>query len=389
LVDFSFIQNTTLREMLREDYRELLTVLKADAPKSAVVLAGGIIEAVLLDYLRTVEFEPDKSKSPPDKDLKRAGLAELVAYASRGPTPAIAKGAAGMAGAAAALCDGVNQFRNRIHAGRALKGQDRPDMKQAKLVAEAVDLICREVAARALQHQKWAAEAVVAFAESNFMAQRELRKRLRRLTATELRRVLVEVIPSAVVSGGLHPESLWGCELCFSEAWAIAPGELRSEAALRVLETLESLEPPNEPSWKIDEALLTLFFPDLLGYLEAEDREALLSMMLPRLSALLDPDSSQPCLVGIGVYLNPETSRGFVRDLARAAVGDKKWARDYARESLVREYVVMDEDTRRSTIERIDEAAEKCRQQNRRDLAIRLTELRYSLEPLSDEDIPR
>ena len=47
LTSFNFIKNKNLKKILILDYKEILTALKRQAPKSAVVLSGGITEAIL------------------------------------------------------------------------------------------------------------------------------------------------------------------------------------------------------------------------------------------------------------------------------------------------------------------------------------------------------
>lgn len=43
---WDFVENDTLKAMLRRDYSELDELLKVDAPKSVLIMCGSILEAV-------------------------------------------------------------------------------------------------------------------------------------------------------------------------------------------------------------------------------------------------------------------------------------------------------------------------------------------------------
>ena len=50
---FDFIADDEFRESLASDYRELETCVEHEAWKAAHVIAGGIVETLLVDYLLT------------------------------------------------------------------------------------------------------------------------------------------------------------------------------------------------------------------------------------------------------------------------------------------------------------------------------------------------
>jgi hypothetical protein len=64
MVNFDFITNDDLRASLEADYAELKVARANDAHKAAHVLAGSIIEAVLVDYLITIEYKKKSNKDP-------------------------------------------------------------------------------------------------------------------------------------------------------------------------------------------------------------------------------------------------------------------------------------------------------------------------------------
>lgn len=52
-IDFDFITDEKLRAALRADYREMTACVANEAWKAVYVLAGSLVEAILVDYLQT------------------------------------------------------------------------------------------------------------------------------------------------------------------------------------------------------------------------------------------------------------------------------------------------------------------------------------------------
>ncbi len=71
---FAFIKDTYLRQIIERDYRELrLKVFPSRAWKSTVVLAGSILEAILLDHLISDTSVQAKAKASKKAPKDRAG----------------------------------------------------------------------------------------------------------------------------------------------------------------------------------------------------------------------------------------------------------------------------------------------------------------------------
>ena len=59
---FDFMTDEQLRANLESDYQEMQATLSAGAWKATLVMAGSIIESVLVDYLVAVGHQPPKGK---------------------------------------------------------------------------------------------------------------------------------------------------------------------------------------------------------------------------------------------------------------------------------------------------------------------------------------
>ena len=64
MADFTFIVDPGLRRGLESDFKELSACLKAEAWKAVHVLAGSIVEAVLIDALGNAGIDRTMLESP-------------------------------------------------------------------------------------------------------------------------------------------------------------------------------------------------------------------------------------------------------------------------------------------------------------------------------------
>lgn len=116
----SFVADRELRSSLRIDISAANSSLSAGGWKAGTVLAGSVIEALLLsaiDSLRsantsTYDAALASLSKPPPPDLEEWGLAPLIA---------VAESAGLITGDTASQCRLAQGFRNLIHPGRTLR----------------------------------------------------------------------------------------------------------------------------------------------------------------------------------------------------------------------------------------------------------------------------
>jgi hypothetical protein len=151
--DTSKLTNPELRQIIQRDINELNVAITAGFDKTAktcMVLAGSVVEALLLERLtRDSKIEPEavrvaSSLQNPPRDLNPLSwdLATLVAVASGMPLPLLPADSMNQVGQ-------LRQWRNLIHPGRELKSQakDRvqPTPQRAKSAVAFLEFVAHEL----------------------------------------------------------------------------------------------------------------------------------------------------------------------------------------------------------------------------------------------------
>jgi hypothetical protein len=129
-MDFSFITDEGFHQSLNYDYRELVGCSEASAWKAVQVLAGSIVEALLVEYLVVSGIKPN------GKDPLTIDLSEAVKACQDGV----------LQKSTASLCDVVRDYRNLIHPGRLIRTNQEIGEEKARIAASLVGLITKEVA---------------------------------------------------------------------------------------------------------------------------------------------------------------------------------------------------------------------------------------------------
>lgn len=151
--EFDFIASSELRRIIERDYRELSLILfPAGAWKSTVVLAGSILEAILVDQMTATEDVIDLVKSnpkaPKTKRIEKGqwSMYQLINVAvDIGILPK---------DRASAIDVSLREYRNVIHSDVELKKQYSCTEAEASLAKGALDAVCNYLEKNALHLQK-------------------------------------------------------------------------------------------------------------------------------------------------------------------------------------------------------------------------------------------
>ncbi len=126
-VDFGFVADSRIREIISRDYKELSSLDLAASPKSVLVLSGGIIEGLLLDALVTANWKTfDEVAKEFLKDLIGPALNRQIIREDR-------------------LTDTIRKYRDLIHPGREIRDRIVFSQADANIARSAVDVVIREV----------------------------------------------------------------------------------------------------------------------------------------------------------------------------------------------------------------------------------------------------
>jgi hypothetical protein len=182
-IEFDFITNDRFRSSLEADYEELNAAMTVKAWKAVHVLAGSIIEAVLIDYLFAVKYN----------NLSEAAILKM----SLDDAITACKNAGVLTDQAANLADVVRAYRNLIHPGRLIREKAVVDEERATIAQMLVRMIVSEITAKRKERYGYTAEQVVARLENNpSMGPLMLEQTFEQVKEeVEVRRLLLQVLP--------------------------------------------------------------------------------------------------------------------------------------------------------------------------------------------------
>ena len=176
---FDFITDQNFRKDLEADYDELEACASVDAWKAVHVLAGSIIEAVLVDYLVN-------TKRQTEPDPLKMGFDALISACKK----------AGVLGQQSAdLARALRNYRNLIHPGRKLRLGEDVGSDGALVAQSLVRMIVKDVAAKQQKVYGLTAEQIIGKFESDPSALGISAHLLRDAPAAELERLLLDVLP--------------------------------------------------------------------------------------------------------------------------------------------------------------------------------------------------
>jgi len=135
--DFLFVDNTDLRNIAVRDFNELRSAIVTESWKTIVVLAGSLIENLLLDLLlRDKDAALADGDAPARKKIERWDLVNLITVsANLGKLP---KGVE-------KLSQSVREYRNLIHPGREITTDLKVEPEEGKIAVEVFKILIREM----------------------------------------------------------------------------------------------------------------------------------------------------------------------------------------------------------------------------------------------------
>ncbi len=183
MFEFDFISTAEFRQSLKDDYSELIKSVEQGNWKSVHVLAGSIVEALLIDYiLATQESSGRKSKDPLKMDLAEAiaiCLSENVISSTISDLSSV-----------------IRSYRNLIHPGRIVRLREKkPSEDSAKIALSLVRMIVEEIANQSISTFGLTGEQVVSKIERDAGFLNIFRHVIRDIPHPQVERLLLELIP--------------------------------------------------------------------------------------------------------------------------------------------------------------------------------------------------
>ena len=224
---FNFIIDEDLRSSLEVDYEELLRCVAGKAWKASHVLAGSLIEALLIDSLVS-------DGAVPRNDALQLDLGQAIQKAKQ----------TGMISAKSAdLCSAIRAYRNLIHPGRSVRLGEQVDADTAAVAASLVKIIVGEVARKRLENYGYTAEQLLAKIERDSSIDAIFGHLLKDMKPIEVDRLLTSVIPArhlaATEEFDVPGHLLRTLTSCFRTAFDQSPHELKETVARRFVDVLK------------------------------------------------------------------------------------------------------------------------------------------------------
>src|SRR5438309_9565308 len=141
---FDFVSSDTLRQSLEADYNELHRCFDVQAWKAVHVLAGSIVEALLIDYLVSINYTAS--------DPLKMDLAEATAAC---------KQAGAISSQAADLTTVIRGYRNLIHPGRIVRLDESVTQEGATVAKSLVQMVIRDIARNTYRKHGHTAEDII------------------------------------------------------------------------------------------------------------------------------------------------------------------------------------------------------------------------------------
>lgn len=232
---FDFIADERFRESLERDHVEVATANQGEAWKTVHVLVGSIVEALLVDYLLSIDYQKKSGT-----DLLKMDLSTLIATCEK-------EGA--LSPKAVQLCSAIKGYRNLIHPGRVVRLSEVIDKNGAIVATAVMRMVIDEIAAKRKEAHGYTAEQIISKLERDKSALGILAHLLKEMTESERVRMLVKVLPNRYFELEMNSEDVFSADVvdaekfallsrCYRTAFGMITDEGRKKAAKAFVEVL-------------------------------------------------------------------------------------------------------------------------------------------------------
>jgi hypothetical protein len=178
MLNFDFVNDENFRFSLEKDYQELISSLQAGAWKAAYLLAGSIIEAILIDYLLATSLQ--------QTDLLNISLEDAISLCAEKRA---------LSEKTEYIAYTLKSYKNLIHPDRTIRLSENIEEGTAKVAQALVDIITKEISEAKKKLYGYTAEQIVNKIIKNSSTNAVLSYLLRNTSEFEKKRLLLEIIP--------------------------------------------------------------------------------------------------------------------------------------------------------------------------------------------------
>jgi hypothetical protein len=341
MAGFDFITDEDFRTALEIDQKEMHQCAESKAWKAVHVLAGSIIEAVLIDYLIA------EGHVARDDGLKM-DLGRAIKLAAENGI---------ISDKLSALSSVIKEYRNLIHPGRSIRTRETPSSTSASIAMSLVEMILTEIEGRKRSNYGYTAEQIVSKVERDSSVGAILKHLLKDLNRREMERLLLKVVPEkymAELEDFFHSERghvLPTLAFLFRTAYEEADSQLQARVAQQFVRILKE-----EAEGLVFAYGRAFFRMSDLQHLPAGDSQLVKEHFFARIKSDPSDDDLIRTLSGIGKYLLPGEVSSFVDPLVRMiCFSNTENTKHAARERIKEESLEMEEEVNCRLLARLDQ----------------------------------
>lgn len=308
-VSFSSVTDSTLRLILESDYREIQSSLQEQNWKSAIVLSGSVVEALLVDYLTT--------EDQTGKTFEAMVLAELVTAASE--REIIDQRLVDMTSV-------VRSYRNLIHPGKVKRNAEEVNEDAATIACSLLSLIAKRLAELKIASHGYTAAALIRKFETDSSAPHIAGRLVSELSNPELRDLICLSLPERIAEIESNNDSeeydtaaLSRLKNLFYSAFSISPPELQVEFSKIYLQVL--IEATGD---RVNLYESTFFCSELLNFYKDDDLKTVKEHLLGRFTSGYVSVEELSRLEGLGFHIDGEQTWNFYQIFFRTLTYSKE-----------------------------------------------------------------
>lgn len=134
-IDFNFLNDSKIKDIVERDYKELQELAANNTTKSIIIVSGGILEALLIDALvfaKELDFE-EACKG----ERKNGKKLNLLTFINLARDKKIIR--------EDVLSNAIRNYRNLVHAGKEIRENIHFDSADADLALSAIKIVLRDI----------------------------------------------------------------------------------------------------------------------------------------------------------------------------------------------------------------------------------------------------
>lgn len=294
-----FVTDHDLRSSLDSDLRELESSLQQQNFKAVHVLAGSIVEALLLDHVSNAGLL-DREKA------LKSDLGQLIDLSRTSNV---------ISQRTADLSSVVRSYRNLIHPGRVVRLQEKIDSSTANVARALIDIVAGEIASVRVKTYGFTAEQIATKLERDSSVTDVISHVLNEVSASELERLMLVVLPERLQKWWDNFEApkheIESISVCFRKAFGNAPEELKKRVTRQFANVIRTGGDGNIRFY--GDAFFRI--PDL-EYAGPADRELIKAHLLGRFKRAADKEALDR-LKGFTAYLDAKSAPEFIDAILR------------------------------------------------------------------------